>query len=112
MTFFLVEGEHGLMVLLAAKLLATGGESPPLVIRAEPLQDHISPWVGMFFWFAKELYFLLGAGCLDASHWEGQASSAGKGPQGRLSVEFVNVGGWFTNGDVALDSGAQFPGRG
>ena len=25
-----------------------------------------------------------------------------------LSVEFVNVGGWLTNGDLALDSGGQF----
>ena len=25
-----------------------------------------------------------------------------------LSVEFVNVGGWSTNGNMALDSGAQF----
>ena len=32
---------------------------------------------------------------------------AGKSPQG-LSVEFVNVGGWLTNGDMALDAGAQF----
>ena len=28
---------------------------------------------------------------------------AGNGPQGRLSVEFVNVGGWLTCGDLALD---------
>ena len=33
---------------------------------------------------------------------------AGNGPKGRLSVEFVNVGGWLTNGDVALDSCALF----
>ena len=29
---------------------------------------------------------------------------------GQLSVEFVNVGGWLTCGDLALDSCAQFPG--
>ena len=29
---------------------------------------------------------------------------------GQLSVEFVNVGGWLTYGDLALDSSAQFPG--
>ena len=28
---------------------------------------------------------------------------------GQLSVEFVNVGGWLTYGDLALDSCAQFP---
>ena len=27
---------------------------------------------------------------------------------GQLSIEFVNVGGWLTHGDLALDSGAQF----
>ena len=27
---------------------------------------------------------------------------------GQLSVEFVNVGGWLTHGDLALDSCAQF----
>ena len=27
---------------------------------------------------------------------------------GQLSVEFVNVGGWLTYGDLALDSCAQF----
>ena len=27
---------------------------------------------------------------------------------GQLSVEFVNVGGWLTHGDLALDSYAQF----
>ena len=29
-------------------------------------------------------------------------------PPGQLSVEFVNVGGWLTYGDLALDSCAQF----
>ena len=33
---------------------------------------------------------------------------SGKGSQGRLSVEFVNVGGWLTHGAMALDSCAQF----
>ena len=27
---------------------------------------------------------------------------------GQLSVEFVNVGGWLTHGDLAMDSCAQF----
>ena len=27
---------------------------------------------------------------------------------GQLSIEFVNVGGWLTSGDLALDSCAQF----
>ena len=29
-------------------------------------------------------------------------------PPGQLSIEFVNVGGWLTYGDLALDSCAQF----
>ena len=31
-------------------------------------------------------------------------------PPGQLSIEFVNVGGWLTSGDLALDSCAQFLG--
>ena len=43
---------------------------------------------------------------MDAPYWEGL------GPRdftlGQLSVEFINVGGWLTSGDLALDSCAQF----
>ena len=42
---------------------------------------------------------------MDASHREGQASWAWPS---QLSVEFINVGGWLTSGDLALDSCAQF----
>ena len=42
----------------------------------------------------------------------GRARNPGLGPRvftrGQLSVEFVNVGGWLTYGDLALDSCAQF----
>ena len=42
----------------------------------------------------------------------GRARHPGPGPRsflpGQLSVEFVNVGGWLTSGDLALDSCAQF----
>ena len=42
----------------------------------------------------------------------GRAQHPGPGmryfPPGQLSVEFVNVGGWLTYGDLALDSCAQF----
>ena len=44
-------------------------------------------------------FFLGGAGIL------GLAPSF---PPGQLSIEFVNVGGWLTNGDPALDSCAHF----
>ena len=42
----------------------------------------------------------------------GRARHPGPGPRvftpGQLSIEFANVGGWLTSGDVALDSSAQF----
>ena len=42
----------------------------------------------------------------------GRARHPGPGPRdiipGRLSIEFINVGGWLTSGDLALDSCAQF----
>ena len=42
----------------------------------------------------------------------GRARHPGPGPRsfipGQLSVEFVNVGGWLTSGDLATDSSAQF----
>ena len=42
----------------------------------------------------------------------GRARRPGTGPRvftrGQISIEFVNVGGWLTHGDLALDSCAQF----
>ena len=42
----------------------------------------------------------------------GRARHPGPGSRvftpGQLSIEFVNVGGWLTSGDLALDSCAQF----
>ena len=42
----------------------------------------------------------------------GRAGHPGPGPRvftpGELSIEFANVGGWLTFGDLALDSCAQF----
>ena len=45
---------------------------------------------------------------MDASHWEGRHPGPGFLTPNQLSVEFVNVGGWLTCGDLALDSCAQF----
>ena len=48
---------------------------------------------------------------MDVPYWEGQASRAWSSVSftpGQLSIEFVNVGGWLTSGDLALDSCAQF----
>ena len=62
----------------------------------------------------RDLIFLLGTGCLDMLHI-GRARHpgpvAGKGPQGHLSVEFVNVGGRLTYGGLALDLSAQYIGH-
>ena len=42
----------------------------------------------------------------------GRTRHPGPGPRvftpGQLSIEFVDVGGWLTHGDLALDSCAQF----
>ena len=42
----------------------------------------------------------------------GRARHPGPGPRdttpGQLSIEFINVGGWVTSGDLAMDSCAQF----
>ena len=38
----------------------------------------------------------------------GPVAVRSKGVPGRLTVEFVNVGGWLTHGDMAMDSCAQF----
>ena len=42
----------------------------------------------------------------------GRARHPGPGPRGftpgQLSIEFINVGGWLTSGDLALDSCAPF----
>ena len=42
----------------------------------------------------------------------GRARHPGPGPRditpGQLSIEFINIGGWLTSGDLAMDSCAQF----
>ena len=42
----------------------------------------------------------------------GRARHPGPGPRdnipGQLSIEFIDIGGWLTSGDLALDSCAQF----
>ena len=43
--------------------------------------------------------------CIGRARHPGPAS---RGTPGFLSVEFANIGGWLTHGDVALDSCAQF----
>ena len=53
-----------------------------------------SPNMLMSFWLANGLFSFSGVGGLDALHWKGQTPWA----PGRLTVEFVNVGGWLTHG--------------
>ena len=47
---------------------------------------------------------------MDASHREARHPGPGKRyfTPGQLSFEFVNVDGWLTCGDLAMDSCAQF----
>ena len=61
-------------------------------------------------WLANGFFFFL-----EVIIWTfhvGRARHPGPGPRvftpGQLSTEFVNVGGWLTHGDLALDSCAQF----
>ena len=62
-------------------------------------------------WSAKDLLSFLGGVIVWMFHI-GRARHLGPGPwffpPGPLSVEFVNVGGWLTHGDLALYSCAQF----
>ena len=41
--------------------------------------------------------------------WAGRARHPGPPSQPRhVSLEFHNVGGWLTHGDIALDAGVEF----
>ena len=64
----------------------------------------------VLFWLAKGPFSIFGV-ILWMFH-VGRARHPGPGPRvftpGQLSIEFVNVGGWLTHGDLALDSCAQF----
>ena len=71
----------------------------------------ISPFLGRFFLVSKRTFFFFWCVIL----WMlriGRARHPGPGPRvltpGQLPIEFVNVGGWLTHGDLALDSRAQF----
>ena len=70
----------------------------------------ISPFLGRLFLVSKRTLIFWGV-----IRWMlhiGRARHPGPGPRdfppGQLSVEFLNVGGWLTSGDLALDSCAQF----
>ena len=69
-----------------------------------------SPLFGRFFLVRKRTFF--GRGVVVWMLHIGRARHPGPGPRdftpGQLSVEFINVGGWLTSGDLAMDSCAQF----
>ena len=46
--------------------------------------------------------------CLSIDRAKHPGPVVANNPVEHLSVEFVSVGGWLTNGDLALDSRAQF----
>ena len=67
--------------------------------------------VGRFFLVSKRSTFFFGRVIVCMFHI-GSARHPGPCqlffPPGQLSIEFVNVGGWLTYGDLALDSCAKF----
>ena len=69
------------------------------------------PWQMCFFWLVNGLFIFLGCSGMDASYWVGPGI-LGLGRRsfipGQLSIEFANIGGWLTYGDLAMDSCAQF----
>ena len=73
----------------------------------------ISPfyWRFLFLGNKKTCFFFLG-GLFYGCYILVGPRHHGPGPRvftpGQLSIEFVNVGGWLTHGDLALDSCAQF----
>ena len=71
----------------------------------------VSPFLGRFFLVSKRTFIFFGRVIRWMLHI-GRARHPGPGlrdfPPGQLSVEFINVGGWLTSGDLALDSCAQF----
>ena len=77
----------------------------------EQYETTFSPHLGRFFLVSKRTFYIFG----EVIRWMlqiGRARHPGPGPRvflpGQLSIEFVNVGGWLTSGDLAMDSCAQF----
>ena len=68
----------------------------------------VSPFLGRFFLVSKRTIF--GFFFMGITNLQGQASWPWPSffHPGQLTIEFANVGGWLTSGDLALDSCAQF----
>ena len=79
------------------------------------LMHFLSPRFSLFWTFLfgkqKDLFLFFWAVILWMFHI-GRARHPEPGPRsftpGQQSIEFVNVGGWLTHGNLALDSCAQF----
>ena len=71
----------------------------------------VSPFLGRFFLVSKRTISFFWEVLSRVLHI-GRTRHPGPGPQfftpGQLSIEFADVGGWLTSGDLALDSCAQF----
>ena len=69
------------------------------------------PLFGTLLFGKQKMFFLFLVVILWMFHID-RARHPGPGPRfftpGELSIEFANVGGWLTSGDLALDSCAQF----
>ena len=89
--------------------------TPKWALRVKGWLKHnktmVSPFLGRFFLVSKRTIYFFGELLLWVLYI-GSARHPGPSPRiftpGQLSVEFVNVGGWLTSGDLALDSCAQF----
>ena len=70
-----------------------------------------SPRLGRFFLVSKRTFYFFW-GVIRWMLHIGRARHPGPGPRniipGQLSIEFINIGGWLTSGDFAMDSFAQF----
>ena len=121
---FLFQGKVSCIILLLGMLVAEwepttccrGAYSvgtPNGAFRGKDWQKHyknmFSPFLDVSFWSAKGHFCFFREFILWMFHI-GWARHPGPGPfiPGQLSTEFVNVGGWLTSGDLALDSCAQF----
>ena len=110
------------IVLRVCKLLdilGTAGEPAPGhhdVYSVKYGQNHrrttFSPYVRHCYLVSKRtLFFSFGIwwfGCCTLAGPDIRVWLGTRRCRGHLSVEFLNVGGWLTNGDMALDSSAQF----
>ena len=78
---------------------------------AKALRDHVFPpsWT---FLSGKQKNFLFFWWVIRWMLYIGRARHHGPDPldilPNQLSIEFINVGGWLTSGDLAMDSCAQF----